>query len=714
MEYAPYDLFSVVMSGKMCRPEIYCVFRQICDGVEYLHEIGLAHRDLKLDNCVMTAGNIVKLIDFGTATVFHYPGGRAHTRATGVVGSDPYLAPEVLSSGNDSLSAVIKNKGNGVNGKGRDGKSKEGEESPEAGYDPRKTDVWSVAIIFMCMVLRRFPWKIPDTKVDPSFRAFVHAHPDLSVKAVPKVHTGVVDKAKLSAERKAKRQSARRSTNGLLSPTNGATRARSSSMSHPTLTAASSSSSLSITSKAIVHHELAMTTMELTDDDDVDAETDASSPPALNSSSSSISKTSKALLHQSLAMTTIDLTDDDDTEHNTTYNSETTSIHTVGSGGSSDHDTGSSAITDPLSLSAQASDIAAGMELTPEELIRRNLREGLAEALAAEKAKHIVVDPLSTHSVTRLTHSTATLPLFSTENEHAPAGNPKHPTAQLGLGLGLGGTQTPVEMDPSVLKFARPGNSTESLPLSPREAYASSRPFPSYAGHHHHSHHGSGNSAVVGAAGSVTGAAGKVGQGILVQGRTRTRANNYNPPPADLLGDKEPLERKETDGSKEDDGEDDEEDDDEDDEEEEEQEKETPKPAPAKPRQRSDSAATFHGGGAESIFRLLPRETRPALRRMLYVEPSGRCTLTDLLKGRGKTSGLLCGCRRNHGGPTEGNGSEGDGGYCVDHDCDPEDEDDGDEWLRSIVPCSRPGVVPNHVHTKVAVEEKQNNKRRFF
>ena len=67
MEYAPYDLFSVVMSGSMSRPEIYCVFRQICDGVSYLHGMGLAHRDIKLDNCVMTTNNIVKLIDFGIA-----------------------------------------------------------------------------------------------------------------------------------------------------------------------------------------------------------------------------------------------------------------------------------------------------------------------------------------------------------------------------------------------------------------------------------------------------------------------------------------------------------------------------------------------------------------------------------------------------------------------------------------------------------------------
>ena len=148
MEYAPYDLFSVVMSGKMSRPEIYCVFRQIVDGVNYLHEMGLAHRDLKLDNCVMTSDNIVKLIDFGTATVFHYPG-KHQIPASGVVGSDPYLAPEVLQKDT---------------------------------YDPRLTDVWSVAIIFMCMILRRFPWKIPDYKTDMSYRLYVNTHPELCQK----------------------------------------------------------------------------------------------------------------------------------------------------------------------------------------------------------------------------------------------------------------------------------------------------------------------------------------------------------------------------------------------------------------------------------------------------------------------------------------------------------------------------------------------------
>lgn len=145
MEYAEFDLFSTVMSGKMGRSEIYCVFRQIVAGVDYLHSMGLAHRDLKLDNCVLMPNNTVKLIDFGTAVVFQYPQQKI-CKTSGVVGSDPYLAPEVLS-----------------------GKQ----------YDPQRSDVWSVGIIFMCMMLRRFPWKIPDAKQDASYRLYVKSHPEL-------------------------------------------------------------------------------------------------------------------------------------------------------------------------------------------------------------------------------------------------------------------------------------------------------------------------------------------------------------------------------------------------------------------------------------------------------------------------------------------------------------------------------------------------------
>lgn len=73
MEYAPFDLFAIVMTGKMSREEVSCCFLQMLSGVTYLHSMGLAHRDLKLDNVVVSEHGILKIIDFGSAHVFKYP-----------------------------------------------------------------------------------------------------------------------------------------------------------------------------------------------------------------------------------------------------------------------------------------------------------------------------------------------------------------------------------------------------------------------------------------------------------------------------------------------------------------------------------------------------------------------------------------------------------------------------------------------------------------
>ncbi|KAI2620088.1 Pkinase-domain-containing protein [Hypoxylon sp. NC1633] len=138
MEYAPFDLFAIVMTGKMSKPEVTCCFLQILSGVTYLHSSGLAHRDLKLDNVVVSQHGIMKIIDFGSAHVFRYPFETEVVLASGVVGSDPYLAPEVYD---------------------------------ERKYDPQAVDIWSLAIIFCCMSLRRFPWKVPRL-TDNSYKLF--------------------------------------------------------------------------------------------------------------------------------------------------------------------------------------------------------------------------------------------------------------------------------------------------------------------------------------------------------------------------------------------------------------------------------------------------------------------------------------------------------------------------------------------------------------
>jgi hypothetical protein len=84
MEYAPYDLFNIVMSGKMSREEVACCTMQIINGVSYLHSMGLAHRDLKLDNVVVNEHGILKIIDFGSAHVFQYPFEKTTVSAEGV------------------------------------------------------------------------------------------------------------------------------------------------------------------------------------------------------------------------------------------------------------------------------------------------------------------------------------------------------------------------------------------------------------------------------------------------------------------------------------------------------------------------------------------------------------------------------------------------------------------------------------------------------
>lgn len=138
MEYCPFDFFTIVMSGLMTKYEVYCYFRQIANGVAFLHKSGYAHRDLKLDNCVVNNQGSLKLIDFGSAILYRSGQGDLF-KTRGVVGSDPYLAPEVLGM---------------------------------KAYDPCPTDVWSTAIIFCCMVIKRFPWKLPKMS-DQSYRLFV-------------------------------------------------------------------------------------------------------------------------------------------------------------------------------------------------------------------------------------------------------------------------------------------------------------------------------------------------------------------------------------------------------------------------------------------------------------------------------------------------------------------------------------------------------------
>ena len=134
-------------------------------------------------------------------------------------------------------------------------------------------------------------------------------------------------------------------------------------------------------------------------------------------------------------------------------------------------------------------------------------------------------------------------------------------------------------------------------------------------------------------------------------------------------------------------------------------------PAPKKSTTAAPIAA-IDNTGVDSIFRLLPRETRPALMAMLSVEPTIRCTLADLLKGRGNDM-LVCRC----GGAECGGGMNTPPGTRSPNNelADGQEIDIGDDWLKSISCCSHPGGAHSaHAHVKIEAGSEEKTKKRFF
>ena len=71
------------------------LMRQVFYGVKYFHEIGIAHRDIKLENIMVAfdeeKGDIPKLIDFGLSKVF-----LPNETSSESYGSLVYCSPEIL------------------------------------------------------------------------------------------------------------------------------------------------------------------------------------------------------------------------------------------------------------------------------------------------------------------------------------------------------------------------------------------------------------------------------------------------------------------------------------------------------------------------------------------------------------------------------------------------------------------------------------------
>ncbi|KAI0826541.1 kinase-like domain-containing protein [Trametes gibbosa] len=105
------------------------VFLQLLDAVQYCHEHGLYHRDLKPDNIMTNEdGTEIKLGDFGLVTT-------AKVSDTFGCGSSNYMSPECL-----------------------------GEDYDYHPFSTEASDVWSLGVILTNLVAGRNPWDVATTK----------------------------------------------------------------------------------------------------------------------------------------------------------------------------------------------------------------------------------------------------------------------------------------------------------------------------------------------------------------------------------------------------------------------------------------------------------------------------------------------------------------------------------------------------------------------
>jgi len=98
MEYVPGRTLRGLLNerGRLGPGEALDIMDGMLSGLAAAHAAGLAHRDVKPENVLLTTGHSVKVADFGLARTL---AGASHTRTGMLIGTAAYLAPEQVSQG---------------------------------------------------------------------------------------------------------------------------------------------------------------------------------------------------------------------------------------------------------------------------------------------------------------------------------------------------------------------------------------------------------------------------------------------------------------------------------------------------------------------------------------------------------------------------------------------------------------------------------------
>ena len=128
------DLLQFINSTPLLSDELArTLFRGLIEGIHFCHVLGIHHRDLKLENLMLTSRdetNIsLKIADFGLSDLQTLPSSLSAT----FCGSPLYAAPELMTAG----------------------------AAPD-GYDAAKSDVWSCGVILYALLASALPFDADD------------------------------------------------------------------------------------------------------------------------------------------------------------------------------------------------------------------------------------------------------------------------------------------------------------------------------------------------------------------------------------------------------------------------------------------------------------------------------------------------------------------------------------------------------------------------
>ncbi|KAK8889837.1 hypothetical protein M9Y10_034591 [Tritrichomonas musculus] len=116
------DLNNLVMEcGGLPENRARHYFRHIMGAISYIHNLGVAHRDIKLENILVTSNDYAKLTDFGLCKQVSSDAQKLLTTCGTLV----YAAPEIIK---------------------------------KEPYNGMLADIWSAGIVLYAMVANHFPW----------------------------------------------------------------------------------------------------------------------------------------------------------------------------------------------------------------------------------------------------------------------------------------------------------------------------------------------------------------------------------------------------------------------------------------------------------------------------------------------------------------------------------------------------------------------------